>query len=383
MRVDVSRALIDELETHLPSAIEIRHQIHMNPRLSGNEGATRDLLVDALGMEATSVAQQGALVRVDGVGPAVGLRAEIDALPIEEASDWEWASRNPGVMHACGHDIHAAAVFAVLRACAAVSEAPSVVGIIQPREESWPSGAKDVIESGLLEKLDVASVVGIHVQPAIGSGVVACAPGPVNASADEFEIRIRGVAGHAAYPHRGNDPIVAAAEVIIALQHIVSRNLDAMKPGLLTVGMVSAGSASNVIPEEAVIRGTFRAMEPDVRSLLATRLREVAMSVARAHRCEALVDVVLGDPPLINDIELALSTQPHLKALGFEVLTDYRSMGADDFAFYCERFPSLMMFLGTEGTALHHPEFAPPDDLIKSTALALIAGVVGARSQFE
>lgn len=372
---DILSAIREALHKAIPQAIEIRHRIHMDPRLSGDEAATRDLIVKASGMEAIPVTDAGALIPVHPGDVAVGLRAEIDALPIEEMSGVPWSSHRAGVMHACGHDVHAAATVALLQAFAAVPNAPAIVGIIQPREESWPSGAQEIVNSGLLSELRVESVIGIHLQPAIDAGVIACAAGAVNASADEFTIDIQGTAGHAAYPHRAADPVVAAAEVVMSLQHVISRNLDPMKPGVITVGALTAGEASNVIPGVAKLRGSLRAMDAGTRSMLITRLEDVAEGVARAHGCRASVSVVLGDPPLVNADGLARAAQGYLSDEGFAVLPEYRSMGADDFAFYCEAMPSLMMFLGTDGTALHHPHYAPPDDVILPTALALLAGV--------
>jgi amidohydrolase len=220
-----------------------------------------------------------------------------------------------------------------------------MLAVLQPREEGNPSGAVDIISSGLLQANQVGAMAAAHVQPLLQAGEVACAPGVVNASADEFFVTMTGRPGHAAYPHLTRDPVLAMAQFVVAVQQLVSRNTDPMQPAVVTVGTLAAGEASNAIPGTATARGTMRAVSAAHRDLLDERLREVAGGVALAHGCTADVRIDRGE--------------------------------ADDFAFYGGVTPSLMLFVGTggqPGSGLHTATFLPSDRAVADVADALLAG---------
>ncbi|WP_406312595.1 M20 family metallopeptidase [Streptosporangium sp. NBC_01639] len=377
------------LRAELPTAHLLRRELHAEPCVSGKEEPTLRRVLEALpeGAALEQVAGTGALLRVGGDGPAVGVRGELDALPIAERTGVSWAARN-GAMHACGHDVHLAALVALTRAVDRVGAPAPMVAVLQPREETHPSGALDIIESGALDRLQVGAMVAAHVQPVLGAGETACTSGAVNASADEFTLTIRGQSGHAAYPQFSRDPVLAVAQVIVAAQQLVSRNSDPMTPTVVTFGTVTAGTAPNVTPADAVVRGTLRTMSETWRGQLHERLRVIADGIARAHGCEAEVLISRGEPVLVNDARLAEETAYLLARLtGPELDTEYghhapatlRSCGADDFARYTSVVPSLMMFVGVDtSSGLHTPEFLPDDEAVTAVAESLLAAYLAA-----
>lgn len=380
-RFDLLRS---ELEQHLPAAVALRHELHRAPHLSGAEGPTRDAVLAALPSSALvqHVADTGAVARIGGTGPAVAVRAELDALAVTEATGLPWASARVGTMHACGHDVHLAALTALACAVDVVGGPAPLLVVLQPREETYPSGARDIAESGVLAAQDVRAVVAAHVQPVLAPGTVSCTPGPVNASSDEFTVTVTGVGGHAAYPHQNVDPVIALASVVVALQTLVSRSADPMSSVVLSVTTLRAGTAANVTPDSATARGTVRALDPQARALLLDRLHDVVDLTARSHGCTGQVTVTPGEPVLLNDPDVAAAAAPLLAAEGFAVDSSLRSAGSDDFAYYTELLPSLMMFVGTSGpgTRLHSAGFTPADADVGAVARALLAGYLAAAS---
>lgn len=376
---DVLSTMLERL-AELPDAIALRHDLHRHPELSGDEGGTLDRVLQAMPGTAVvrRVAGTGAVLRVGAAGPSVAVRAELDGLPVTEATGLPWTSRYADVMHACGHDVHLAALVALARAVAADEPPGTLIGILQPREESAPSGAYDIAISGVLEQEQVHAVIGAHVQSALPPGTLACTPGAVNASNDEFTIVVEGRGGHAAYPHQTVDPVVALAQVVLSLQSVVSRGTDPLSPAVISVTKLSAGRAVNVIPRLATAEGTLRTLDPNTRRAVQAAMHQTVLLVARAHGCEGRLDLREGEPALLNDALLARRTSPLLQRLGIEVDSSYRSLGADDFAQYCERMPALMMFVGTGGAQLHTPAFAPGDEHVEQVARALLAGYLAA-----
>lgn len=379
---DIVDRLRTALEAQLPAATQLRRRIHAQPCVSGQEGPTRDLVLSALPgrCPVTTTAGTGAVVRIGGGGPAVAVRAELDALAVTEQTGVEWASQRPGVMHACGHDVHLAALVAVARAVDEVGGPAPLLAVLQPREETYPSGARDIVEDGILAAEQCRAVIGAHVQPLLPVGEVACTPGVVNASSDEFTLTVSGDGGHAAYPHLTDDPVLALAHVVVALQSLVSRGVDPMSTVVLSVTTLRAGDAANVIPEQATARGTIRAMSGLDRDRVIAGLGEVAEHTARAHGCVAKVEITSGEPVLDNDAALAAATAPVLERLGLRPTQTLRSAGADDFSYFSDHFPALMMFVGTHaGTErLHSPTYLPPDERIRDVAHALLAGYLAA-----
>ncbi|MER7370355.1 M20 metallopeptidase family protein [Nonomuraea wenchangensis] len=385
MSTRLAARLLPALEKELPAAGELRRRLHAGPDLSGEEGPTRDLVLAELpGDEAHLLAGTGALVRVGGPGPAIGVRAELDALAVTERTGVAWASRAPGRMHACGHDVHLAALVALARAVAATGDAVPLVAVLQPREETYPSGARDIAGSPLLAAQELTAVIGAHVQPTLPAGTVAATPGTVNAAADEFTVVVRGRGGHAAYPHLTSDPVLALAHVIVGLQRVVSRDVDPTSSAVLGVSTLAAGSAPNVVPDSASASGTLRSLSDPVRERVHARLREVAELVARAHGCEATVSITHGEPILHNDPALAALAGANLTALGLEPARPMWSFGADDFSYLSAVLPGLMMFVGVDdggGARLHGSDFLPGDDAVRDVALAMLAGYLAAAGE--
>ncbi|MBB3674468.1 amidohydrolase [Modestobacter versicolor] len=376
----LSAAVAEEL----PAAVELRHRLHADPRLSGEEQDTADAVVAALGLgEGRPVAGTGRLVRVvDGPGRCVALRAELDGLAVDEATGVPWTSTT-GVMHACGHDAHLAGLVAVARAVARVGGPAPLVLLLQPREERSPSGAADVVASGVLTEERVDSVVAAHVQPQLAAGVVNATPGPVNAATDEFTVTVTGHGGHGGYPHTTLDPVLALAAIVVNLQQLVSRRVDPTVGAVLAVTQLDAGASFNVVPDTARARGGLRVMREEDRELLLQALTDVAEHTATAYGCTATVHSESNEPVLANDPEIARATVPWLARGGVTVDDGWRSFGADDFSHFCTGHRGLMLFLGVDGgpetadgrrPGLHSPRFLPGDEVVGEVAAALLAG---------
>jgi len=377
---EVRERLRAALHAELPAAFQLRRELHAEPCVSGKEEPTLKRVLDALpeGSAMERVAVTGALLRVGGEGLAVGVRGELDALPIWEETGVPWASQN-GAMHACGHDVHLAALVALTRAVDRVQPPVPMVAVLQPREEGPPSGARDIVESGALQRHRVGAMVASHVQPVLDAGETACTPGAVNASADQFTLVVRGRGGHAAYPHLSRDPVLALAQIIVAAQQLVSRDADPMTPTVVTFGAVSGGTAPNAIPGQAGARGTIRTMSESWRNGLHDRFHEIVEGIAHAHGCEAELRIVYGDPVLVNDAGLAEETGRILVDAAHHMPATLRSCGADDFARFASVVPSLMLFVGTDtGSGLHSPYFLPGDETVTAVAESLLAGYLGA-----
>jgi len=385
-------ALGAHIDIEVPAAQALRRELHRHPDLSGTERRTAERLRHALPtLHPVRVAETGFLVRVGPPGPAVVIRSELDALPLEEQTGVEWAATD-GAMHACGHDVHMAALWALLQAARRVELPVGMVGLFQPREEVQPSGAETVVTSGLLTEQEVVAVIGGHVQPRVSAGVVSTGVGAVNASADEFEVVVHGQPGHGAYPHVTIDPVPALAAIINGLQELVGRTIDPIHPAVVTVGLVEAGTAANIIPASARLQGVIRTMYDADRTHLHAAVRRLAEHAAAARGATAEVTITVGDPILSNDHRLVQFTDPLLTHLGLPVAHEpFRSCGADDFSHYSRIAPILMMFLGVRqdaavpiadaashgarhGVGLHHPRFLPADESIRQLALALAAG---------
>ena len=330
--------------------------LHEIPELGFEEHETSRYLreqMERFGLEPEQVAGTGLVAELPGGGdgPTVMVRADMDALPVVEHRSNSPRSRNPGRMHACGHDGHMAIVLTLAEVFARVGKlgklSGRVVVLFQPSEESV-DGAARVVAEGVLDRFAVDRVIGLHLWSALPLGQATIPDGPVMGSTDRFRIVLRGRGGHGAQPHEALDPIVAASNLVVALQQMVAREVDPLKPSVLTVGTLQAGSAPNVIPESAELAGTFRAAEPEIRRHLQQRTREVAQAVARMHRMEA--DIVLdhGNPPTLNDPRIAgLMRQAAREVLGREPgRSGPATLGAEDFALYLAERPGAFVLLG-------------------------------------
>jgi amidohydrolase len=370
------------ISVELPAAAELRHRLHADPRASGDEEDTAQAVIEALGAgDGLPVAKTGRAIPLQAKesGETIALRAELDGLPVAERTGVSWASQSE-IMHACGHDVHLAGLVAACRAARRIDLPKPILALLQPREETSPSGAADIVDSGLLTEHGVSAVLGAHVQPQVEAGVVSAVSGPVNASTDEFEIVVTGQAGHAGYPHLLRDPILALSQIVVSLQQLASRRVDPVSGAVCSIGRLSAGTAANVVPREATALGSLRLMSQTDREAAQEMLREIVHGTAAAHGCTARVRFMPCEPVLHNDSGLAIRARSWLERDGGRVDTEFRSFGADDFSHYCEATRGLMMFVGV-GTAtggLHEDRFLPPDSTIELVARALAAGYLAA-----
>jgi amidohydrolase len=365
------------LDAELPAAVALRHRIHASPEVSGRETATTAAVVAAIGAgPGQPAAGTGRILRVGPAGPAVAVRAELDALPIVEDTGAHYAATN-GAMHACGHDVHLAAVTALTRAARGLDLPAGLVVVLQPREEVGPTGATDVVGAGLLPEHDVRCVIGGHVQPQVPVGHVSCDPGPVNAAVDEVEVVVTGRGGHAAYPHLTVDPVPALCRIVLALQDAVRSAVDPLQPVVVSMTQLAGSDAPNVIPGRARAAGTIRTMRAEDAAALHARIRTTVTGIAAAHGCTGDYLVRPGDPALDNDPGLAAAASEWLAGCGLPT-APFASCGSDDFATYGTVLPILMLFVGT-GTGpgspmLHAARFLPSDDAVRDVALALLSG---------
>ena len=362
--------LREEIAAVLPEMVGLRHQIHQHPELAFEEHATSDLVAERLtawgyqvhrGLGGTGVVGR---LRHGSGGKSIGIRADMDALPIVEATGLAYASRHHGKMHACGHDGHTATLLAAARHLAETRRFNGTLNLIfQPAEEG-AGGAKRMVEDGLFQRFPCDAIFALHNAPGQALGTLGFRSGPALASADRVIITVRGKGGHAAMPHFSCDPIVAGASIVMALQSIVARNIDPLASAVVTVGMFQAGTVNNVIPSMARLELSVRALDREVRRLLRQRIQEVAMAQATSLGVVAEVDYQEGYPVLVNtDAETAFAAQVATELLGPErVLLDRPAvMGSEDFAFMLEHRPGCYLFLGNGDGAgscmVHNPGY--------------------------
>ncbi len=362
-----------------------RRHLHAHPELSGEEAKTAAFVSDKLAMlgieHETGIGKHGIVARIrrPGSNRSIGLRADMDALPIREANTFEHASRSPGVMHACGHDGHTAAL---LGAAAALQNDDSWSGTInfvfQPAEEDG-QGAKAMIADGLFDRFPMEKLFAWHNWPGLPVGTVAVHTRPSMAAGGDWRVELKGLAGHAAAPHLTRDPINAAAHLIVALNNIVSRNIDPLDTVALTVSMIHGGTVSNQIPETATIIGTLRTFDAEVRKAVIQRMTEVIEGTATAWGVKADYEInstgrVMADTPA----EAALSVEA-AQAAGLAVTRDIRpAMGGDDFAFLVEGRAGAYVLIGNGPVAADgklHNERYEFNDAVLGPAVAWLTSV--------
>jgi hippurate hydrolase len=366
------------IAAYLDEIIALRHDLHQYPELAFQELRTSKLVASRLsswGYEvATGIAGTGivATLRRGEGKKRIGIRADMDALPIEEATGLAYASSNPGVMHACGHDGHTSILLAAARYLAESGNFSGTLRLIfQPAEEIG-AGARKMISEGLFERFPVDAVFGLHNWPGVPTGQFGFVAGPAMASVDKAIIKIIGKGGHGAEPHRTVDPVLASASFITALQSVVSRNVDPQEMAVVTVGSIHAGSASNVIPESVEMQLTMRAYNETVRQLLRERIPALARAQAESFGAEADVNYRLGFPALINHVaETAFARDVADDALGPAAIEkDFRPRTAsEDFAFMLQANPGSYLFVGNGDSApLHSAHYNFNDAIIAPAA---------------
>ena len=373
--------------------LALRRDFHRHPELSFEERRTSEIIAERLhkaGLEVRAgIARTGVVgvLRGERPGKTIAWRADIDALPLDEGVDLPFRSGTSGVMHACGHDGHTAVAIVLADILAAHRRelAGTAVLLFQPAEEIF-GGARPMIDEGALDNPRVDEVYGLHFVTRLPAGQVAVRTGPVCASADFFDIEIRGQGGHGAYPHTSVDPITVAANVTIGLSHLVAREVAAQETAVLTVGQITGGTKHNIIPASAVMRGSIRTFDPDVRAQLKKRLEDYARDIARAYRAEArLTFMADGCPTVVNhEAPSTFATGAIGAELGCDPVSDRRAitMASDDMSLFLESRPGCYFSVGAapeSGPRPHHaPEFEMDDERALPVGLRAALGVMRA-----
>jgi hippurate hydrolase len=370
-------SVIDRLHQQRERLIALRHELHAHPELSFEEERTSELVaktLDAAGIEVhRGLAGTGVvgLLKCGSGSRMIGLRADMDALPIQEQNRFPHRSKHDGKMHACGHDGHTAMLLAAAEHLAeSQSFDGSVAFIFQPAEETV-GGARVMIEEGLFQQFPVEQVFGMHNWPGLPAGQFAIHHGPVMACADQFDITIRGHGAHAAMPHQGRDPVVAGAALIQALQSIASRSIDPLDAVVLSIPRFQAGEAYNVIPDVVTLGGTVRAFRPEVEDQVEAAMERICAGIGAAHGVQVALDYRRGYPPTVNTAAEAETCRQVIGQLVGEqnARTDLQpSMGAEDFAYMLKEKPGCYVWigngLGEGGCMLHNPHYDFNDDIL-------------------
>jgi amidohydrolase len=363
--------MLAEAEELFDQLVSWRRDFHQHPELGFEETRTARIIaayLQELGLEVqTGVGQTGVVGTLDGgtPGPTLMLRFDMDALPIQEANDLPFASRLAGRMHACGHDGHVAIGLgaATLLARQQADLAGRIKFVFQPAEEGL-GGAIAMIADGVLDDPHPDAALALHLWNHLPYGQVRVTPGPAMAASSTFTLTVQGKGGHGAAPHKANDPVLAAAHIVAALQSIVSRNIDPLNSVVVTIGEFSAGTTFNVIPETAVLRGTVRSYDNDTHRLIYRRILEMAKNMATAFGCEASMETVAIVPAVVNDVAVAQTVrQAAAGVVGAENVVDGRDMASEDMGHFLEEVPGCYFFIGSAGESPelsfphHHPRF--------------------------
>jgi amidohydrolase len=366
--------------------IEIRHHIHSNPELSFQEFETQifieNYLQNTLGLKTQRIANTGIVALIEGKNPSkrvVGLRADMDALPITEVNDGRtYRSNVEGVMHACGHDVHTTSLMGAATILNGLKDEfeGTIKLIFQPGEEKLPGGASMMIQEGVLENPKVDFMIGQHVMPFVEVGKIGFRQGLYMASADEIFVTVKGKGGHGAMPHLGIDPIAIASQMIISLQQIVSRSANPIIPSVLTFGKIIANGSTNVIPSEVYIEGTFRTLNEEWRNEAHLKMVSTAKGVVEGLGGTVDFEIRKGYPFLKNDVTLTQNCESFAKNYMGEDKIEALDiwMAAEDFSYYSQEVPSCFYRLGTRNEAkgitfgVHHPNFDIDEDALENGA---------------
>ena len=384
--------ILQKAAAYFPEIQKIRHHIHANPELSFEEYKTSEFISGKLkewGIEhKTGVAGTGIVGIIKGKNPesrCIALRADMDALPIKEQNNADYCSKVDGVMHACGHDVHSSCLLGAARILNDLKgEWEGTVKLIfQPGEEKHPGGASLMIKDGVLENPKPSAIYALHVYPHLPSGTVGFRSGQYMASADEIYITIHGKGGHAALPHQTIDPIAIAAEIIVALQQVVSRKGNPLIPSVLTFGKIAGGHATNVIPDKVELLGTFRTMDETWRYQAHDWIKKITQGIADAYGAKVDIEIPVGYPSLFNDPQLTLQAEAAARDfMGEEnVHTLDQRMAAEDFSFYTLHAPGCFFRIGTNRNneeflaPVHNARFDIHEEAMK-TGMAMMAWMV-------
>jgi len=378
----MSRRIDYQIEKYKAEIIKTRRFIHMNPELSNREFETAKLVASTLmsyGLEVrTGIARTGvvALLRGSQPGFTVGIRADMDALPIQEMTSLTYKSLNPGVMHACGHDIHTAVAIGTAMVMSQLKDQikGNIKFIFQPAEEGPPpgeaGGAALMLEQGILDNPPVGAVFGLHTWPEADVGTVLFSPGPIMASSDGFEIILKGRGAHGARPHEGVDAVTLAAQTILTLQSLIDRRLDAADPAVITIGRIEGGTRANILAEQVRLAGTVRTLSRENRERIQRLIEGALKGISTAYDASYELNYRKGHPVVYNHPQLAKAMQPTLlKALGEDHVGPLKpQMISEDFSYFCQEVPVFFFFLGVrprgmkEMPPLHNPYYNPDEE---------------------
>jgi len=361
-------AVIDRIAGWEVELADWRRRLHAIPELDFDLDETaafvaerlREIGVDEIheGIARTGIV---ALIRGRAPGPTIGLRADMDALPIEEAVDRPWKSQRPGRMHACGHDGHTTILLGAARYLAETRNFAGTVALIFQPSEEMSGGGRVMVEEGVMDRFAITRVFGLHNAPGIALGRIETRPGPLMAATDQFSVRLKGQGGHAAWPHACVDPVAAALALGQAITQIPAREVDPIKSAVVSLTMIHAGAATNIVPETATLGGTVRTLDRDVREAMAARIAAAVEAIGAAFGVEAQLDYELGYPVTRNEPEAtAFAVRVAAEVVGEGGVDGARrpELGAEDFAYMLEARPGAYVFVGAgEGPGLHHPAY--------------------------
>ncbi|WP_335485904.1 M20 metallopeptidase family protein [Bacillus sp. JJ1773] len=375
----------------LEKAYELKNQLitwrrdfHQHPELGFEEVRTSKIVaehLESLGIETTrNIGKTGVvgLIKGKSEGPTIALRADMDALPMEDRKTVDYRSKIPGKAHACGHDAHTSMLMGAAKLLAEMGgpEKGNIKLIFQPAEEGL-GGAPAMIEDGVLSSPAVDRIAGLHIDPMLSSGTLAVVRNQAMAAADTFEVKVIGVGGHAARPHQTVDSITVASEVISALQHVVSRQIDPLDPAVLTIGKIEGGSAYNIIAPEVTFIGTVRTLNPEVREAMPNKMESIIKGVTEAFGANYEFNYDMGYPSVINDDQMVDLLDQTAKELVGDSNFNYikPSMGGEDFSYYTKHIPGVFFRLGASKDGsypLHHPLFDINDEILPLGSAALV-----------
>ena len=396
MSIAIEEKVKQLIAENFDEIVEIRRDFHKHPELSEQEVRTMNKISEYLTAwgipHQTEIGGHGVVGVIEGKAPAsgqrkyeaVGIRADIDALPVTEAVECEFKSVNDGVMHACGHDMHAAMLLGAAKVLKTLENefSGTVKLFFQPAEETV-GGADQMIKDGCMEGPAVGAVLAFHVAPYLPTGTIEFCRGKMNAATCDLNLTVEGVACHGAHPEGGIDSIVVASQIVTALQSIISRNLSPTNPGIITVGKFIAGTAENVVAGSAQLTGTIRALDPDTMKTLKTRITTTAEGIAAGFGAKAHLSLIDGYPALINSDEVCAEMEAlALEHLGRDMMyyMPEPSLGADDFAFFTQMCDGVYMNVGTNSGKEEHPQslhnewYNPDEEAMKNGILMEVLG---------
>ncbi len=365
--------------------VQYRRHIHQNPELSFEEFNTSKFIQNKLeelnieyklygkNPEKPNNSATGVLAQIGNGGKVVGLRADIDALPLTEETGLTYKSQNEGVMHACGHDMHTSMLLGVAEILKNIEDDinGTVLLIFQPAEEKLPGGAKVMLEEGIFDDIKPDIMLGQHIDPQGKLGTLAACSGSTMASTDELHLTIKGKGSHAAQPHLGNDPILTAAQIVIAFQTLINKNRNPLDPGVLTIASLNAGNTTNIFPENAYLKGTLRTYNNEWRFEMHEHIKKTIRNICDIYGCDYELNIAKGYLPLINDQDTTNFVKTYaVDVFGKGNVLDFEpKMWAEDFAYFADKIPSTFFYLGVKPNdtilpGLHNPKLAPSEDAL-------------------